>query len=375
MTRRPSHKDGGAAGSGMPDEHADIAARLSGYLSAHSLDPAVRARHLHHLRELAAVQLLSSTARGHVGLRWRGLGRRVAGTAAASLATVTLSASAVAAASLNAVPGDPLYGTKRLVEQVQLAAAMTTSGDVAVLLGQAQHRLDEMDALIERGGDPELLERTIVAMQHKLAAAGEIASKDDTLQEQVAETATVATVRLGEMIAGPLPEQAEFRAQEARQIAREHMVTGSDSDTLVPPGGRTTTVSPSSGEPEDTLPTDETSVGETEAPAPGTDESSSPPAAEESTEGGAPAPEGSGQPPEGGAAVDSIPSGPASESVLYPAVPLPSAPASWKPPAIDLPLPPHTQLPTAIPSADSVYGIGQPSKIETPGPHPSVESP
>ncbi len=56
-TRRARHRRGQAADVGVeiPAEHRDVANRLTRHLSAH-FDPAVRARHLHQLRELAAAK-------------------------------------------------------------------------------------------------------------------------------------------------------------------------------------------------------------------------------------------------------------------------------------------------------------------------------
>src|SRR3712207_4507262 len=79
MTRR--RDQAGDARIEVPWEYADLAARVARHLSAEPFDPAVRARHLHQLRELAALQspARSSVRREHgsIASRWRGFQRRV----------------------------------------------------------------------------------------------------------------------------------------------------------------------------------------------------------------------------------------------------------------------------------------------------------
>ena len=70
--------------------------------------------------------------------------------AAATLAlTLALGAGAVSA-SMGAVPGDPLYGTKQLVEQVQLQLAMSTQDQTQARLALVDSRIREMDRLLEQ---------------------------------------------------------------------------------------------------------------------------------------------------------------------------------------------------------------------------------
>lgn len=239
-------QDGGA-GSSVPEEYADLAERVTRHLSSYSLDPATRARHLHHLRELAAVQPLPRPVHGRVGIRWRGV-RRVAGTAAASLAMFTLSGSALAAASQGALPGEPLYGTKRFVEDVQLAAAWTPQGDVAVLLNHAQRRLGETEKLLEQGvTDEQLLANTLTDMQQNLQAAERMAGDDEGLQRQVAMSATDASQRLEPIAkAEDLPEPMRKSADAALATAQEVASTGGSSGT--PNGDEQAPAGPTEGQ-------------------------------------------------------------------------------------------------------------------------------
>lgn len=234
------HRDqDGGAGFSVPQEYTDLAERVTKHLSSYSFDPATRARHLHHLRELAAAQPLPRPVRGRGGLRWRGLPRRLAGTAAASLATFMLSGSAVAAAAQGAVAGDPLYGTKLFVERVELAAALTPQGDVAVRLDHADQRLGEAETLVDQGVTDERLVTTLAEHQQELEEANQRAGEDEGLQQQVTESATVASDRLEPIAQASLPEPARERADAALAAAQEVAST--------PPSASQPSVSPPVG--------------------------------------------------------------------------------------------------------------------------------
>lgn len=56
MTSRSTDDVGRDTGSSAPEDYADLAQRVAAYLSAYSLDTAVRARHHEHLRALAAAR-------------------------------------------------------------------------------------------------------------------------------------------------------------------------------------------------------------------------------------------------------------------------------------------------------------------------------
>lgn len=184
----------------VPEEYAELVDRVCRHLAAASFDPATRARHLHRLRELAAVQPLPRSVRGRVGSRWAGLSRRVAGTAVASLTAITLSTTAaLAAASSNALPGEALYDTKLLVEQAHRAVVLTKEGEVAVLVDQAQNRIEEVHKLVELGAEPELVAVTLGTFEQQLHEAEAVAGDDQGLKQEVATMAVEAAVALGEL--------------------------------------------------------------------------------------------------------------------------------------------------------------------------------
>jgi hypothetical protein len=62
----------------------------------------------------------------------------------------------VASAAAGSLPGDRLYGVKRGLEEVSLALSVTDAGDATLLLGFADRRLAEAQALIEAGREDDL---------------------------------------------------------------------------------------------------------------------------------------------------------------------------------------------------------------------------
>ena len=256
MTRR--RDQAGDVGVDVPREYADIADRLTRHLSAQSFDPAVRARHLHQLRELAAAQPSRSPARvehGPIGPRWRGFQRRIAGTAAASVVALTLSTSAVAAASMSALPGSPLYGAKRFVERAQVAAALTEEGEAALLMDQAQQRIEEVHELVELGAEPELIAAALGTMQEQLRDASMIAitAGDQQLEAQVATTAEVAVAQLAQLSDEPelAPSISQAIALAAAEMASGEQGTASDSQAASPGTSGETTLQADSQVPAD----------------------------------------------------------------------------------------------------------------------------
>jgi hypothetical protein len=109
-----------------------------------------------------------STARRPLRLRF--------GFAAVLIALVLAGIGAVAA-SATSLPGELLYPVKRLSEQVSLTLA-PSSDQAALHVDLAQHRLDEFDALAERGEvQPELMteasQEITVAVQAAEALSGD----------------------------------------------------------------------------------------------------------------------------------------------------------------------------------------------------------
>ena len=97
-----------------------------------------------------------------------------------AVATVTLAAvvtgAGAAAASTRALPGDPLYGLKRQIEDVQLALAGSDLDRGRELLEQAETRLSEAERLAASSGasEPETQRRlsTALAEMDRATAAG-----------------------------------------------------------------------------------------------------------------------------------------------------------------------------------------------------------
>jgi hypothetical protein len=52
------------------------------------------------------------------------------------------------------MPGDPLYGVKRQVEQIQVTLAGSEADQAEARLGLARTRMDELQALVEHSGGP-----------------------------------------------------------------------------------------------------------------------------------------------------------------------------------------------------------------------------
>lgn len=98
----------------------------------------------------------------------RGRRRVLAGTAAGLLAVGV----GGAWASTGALPGDPLYGVKRGLEQVQLDLATSDAARGQRHLAQAEHRLAEIEALLagERADDPATAGQVVDALTQLRAA-------------------------------------------------------------------------------------------------------------------------------------------------------------------------------------------------------------
>lgn len=103
---------------------------------------------------------------------WLPISRMAAIVAIALLAAFGSGAGAVAA-SANSVPGDWLYGLKRLWESIVLALSPLTGQADDLWLQMAERRLDEVDALEARG---QLTEAALLDLYH--AAAQAVTSAD-----------------------------------------------------------------------------------------------------------------------------------------------------------------------------------------------------
>src|ERR1051325_4534947 len=91
-----------------------------------------------------------------------------------------LAGAAATSAAASALPGDPLYAVKQVTEAVELRVAPTDSAREAVLLNQADTRVDEAARLLE--GD-HAAEAAVTAARYADALAELTAtSESDTVQ-------------------------------------------------------------------------------------------------------------------------------------------------------------------------------------------------
>lgn len=180
---------------------------------AESIPADVRNRHLAAIRAAAADPAPAMSAAGWLPT----LRRRAAAIAAATtLAFGTAGGGAVALAQ-DANPGDPLYGVKRVSENVALAV---TSDDARLHLQFADRRLDELEAV--PGHAPELA--SAAAQQLHLAQKH---------GADLGEAGAQAVARLSELVgSGQLgSENAEIAVSRAcDRIATRHGHTPDDCD-------------------------------------------------------------------------------------------------------------------------------------------------
>lgn len=214
----------------QPDETAFPETQETlGLLASAALPADARARHLHAIR-MRAAELGPAPApatagkrppltEGLSGVRWRG--RRAAAIAGVWMGSLSLGTGVAAAAAMDDLPGQPLYGLKRAVENVQLHLPGDAADDVRRRLDLAARRLAEAEALYARGADATLLASTLGDAQTLIDEAGELAQDDADLSSAVAGSASQARVRLAELLSGGLPEQAADRAREAIEAATE----------------------------------------------------------------------------------------------------------------------------------------------------------
>jgi len=230
----------------MPDEAAFPQTQEAlRSLGSPALDAQARARHLHAIRakalELGALDPTGASAAhparrasaspqsGLAGLRWRG--RRAAAVAGVWMGVASMGTGVAAAAAMDDLPGDALYGLKRAVETVRLHLPGDDSNGVHRRLELAHRRLEEAALLQARGADDDVLADVLGDAQDWMDEAGARAANDAELTADVAESASMAQTRLSELLDGGLPDHAAQRAREAIEAATErarHHGTGSN---------------------------------------------------------------------------------------------------------------------------------------------------
>ena len=118
-----------------------------------------------------------------------------------------------------ALPGDPLYGVKRGLEQAALAINPTARGDTGLLLRFAQRRLDEAERLVALGREDDLetaLEAYEGTVDEALAAAG--ADPDSLGAVEVALDAHEAALL---RVLATAPDAAKPAISEALEKSRQ----------------------------------------------------------------------------------------------------------------------------------------------------------
>jgi hypothetical protein len=186
---------------------------------------------------------------------------------------------AVLGLAQTALPGSPLYGVKRAVEDVRLWAT-PADAEPALRLRFAQRRLDEMEALAARGQvDLSLVEALLREAETVLAQAeGLPAARALSLVEELARVTDRATQALNNLLAGgaDVPRDRILLALGSTQklMARAQALMEELREQVLP----TATPTP---EPTDTL-----RPGETPPPTP----TPTPPPIATSAAGEAPAP-------------------------------------------------------------------------------------
>lgn len=135
---------------------------------------------------------------------------------------VIASSVGVASAASAALPGDRLYGVKRGLEEVSLALSATDSGDAALLLGFAERRLAEAQALIDAGREDDL----------PAALAGYERALDRLLAQQARDRESLdrleAAMVRHEQVLNAVLARAAPQARQAIERALEHSARGRD---------------------------------------------------------------------------------------------------------------------------------------------------
>ena len=202
--------------------------------------------------ELGNVRRLRSGASREARAARRGHGRAALIGAAAAAALVALAGTGTFA-SRDALPGDPMYGVKRVAESTSYALTFGEQAKARRHLEQAQRRLDEVEGMVKRSRtaspspsapaakpDQELLQSTMQEFDSdtsegsRLLLAGP--TPPDTAQvDEVRTWATEQSGRLSEIKSAlPAPDRAdESLALLNRVLGETDALTG----RRVPAGG------------------------------------------------------------------------------------------------------------------------------------------
>jgi hypothetical protein len=122
----------------------------------------------------------------HAGAPRRPWAKRRLVIAGSSVGVLLVGAGGIAIASTNAMPGDPLYGIKRTVEQVQLDLSTSPTDRGVRYLDQARTRLGEIDWLLNQpdAGTPgSVTQQRLASTLHDLS--NDVTNGCDTLLDRV----------------------------------------------------------------------------------------------------------------------------------------------------------------------------------------------
>lgn len=182
----PARRDAEAFAHAVDGARGDVADRYSDLLTCVDVlraqdVPAPRADFVADLRMrlLDAADTLLIPADGRlapvVPLHATPAARRQRRISIAAAAFVVIGGTAgVAAASENALPGDPLYPLKRGIESAQVSLNSSDSGRGQDLLRRASTRLSEVDALISKHEDADLINDTLASFQESAANGADL---------------------------------------------------------------------------------------------------------------------------------------------------------------------------------------------------------
>jgi len=128
----------------------------------------------------------------------------------------------VAGAAAGSLPGDRLYGVKRGLEEVSLALSRTSAGDAGLLLGFAERRLAEAEALIEIGRDDDL-PAALAGYERELSR---LLAQEEHDQEGLSRLE--AALEKHQQILNRVLERASLQGRQAIERALERTERGQD---------------------------------------------------------------------------------------------------------------------------------------------------
>ncbi len=143
----------------------------------------------------------------------------------------------VAHAAADALPGEPLYGTKRGLEQLQLALTSATDSQASLRVRFASERLQEAEALLSAGREAEVNSllaeyqseiSAVVGLAQQSSDAGRVHGLQQALaaQEQALTRFLERSNGVGEQAAGAAIEEA----RHSQAVLQTLLEGGSPSD-------------------------------------------------------------------------------------------------------------------------------------------------